>query len=78
MESVGEGVTNVKEGDHVIPLYTAGKPFHIRYFITHLNSRLLVQNAGNASFARAARPTFVEKVGLVHAVGSRVYCTTRY
>lgn len=28
VESVGEGVTNVKVGDHVIPLYTAGKsPF---------------------------------------------------
>jgi threonine dehydrogenase-like Zn-dependent dehydrogenase len=25
VESVGEGVTNVKVGDHVIPLYTAGK-----------------------------------------------------
>jgi S-(hydroxymethyl)glutathione dehydrogenase/alcohol dehydrogenase len=24
VESVGEGVTNVKVGDHVIPLYTAG------------------------------------------------------
>ena len=25
IESVGEGVTNVAVGDHVIPLYTAGK-----------------------------------------------------
>lgn len=25
MESIGEGVTNVKVGDHVIPLYTAGE-----------------------------------------------------
>lgn len=24
VESVGEGVTSVKVGDHVIPLYTAG------------------------------------------------------
>jgi hypothetical protein len=26
VESVGEGVTTVQPGDHVIPLYTAGKP----------------------------------------------------
>jgi Zn-dependent alcohol dehydrogenase len=25
VESVGEGVTSVKVGDHVIPLYTAGE-----------------------------------------------------
>ena len=28
VESVGEGVTSVKVGDHVIPLYTAGKFRH--------------------------------------------------
>lgn len=33
VESIGEGVTNVAVGDHVIPLYTAGA---YREFILHI------------------------------------------
>jgi len=35
VESIGEGVTSVQVGDHVIPLYTAGlSMFYLRVFFT--------------------------------------------
>jgi Zn-dependent alcohol dehydrogenase len=35
VESVGEGVTNVKVGDHVIPLYTAGELADAYLLVVH-------------------------------------------
>lgn len=32
VESIGEGVTSVKVGDHVIPLYTAGKQYSMETY----------------------------------------------
>lgn len=59
VESVGEGVTSVAVGDHVIPLYTAGEISEIVVPRDSLNSR---QNAGSASSAKAARPISAAKV----------------
>ena len=55
VESVGEGVTSVAVGDHVIPLYTAGWSS-----FTPIQRSLTTysKNAASASSARAERPTF--------------------
>ena len=60
VESIGEGVTSVQVGDHVIPLYTAG----ISDSLIWIGSNVW-QSAVNANFALLARRTFVAKVKAV-------------
>lgn len=59
---MGEGVTNVSVGDHVIPLYTAGR--YSLYYQRHFLFQLLKKNAENVNSARVGRPISVEKVRL--------------
>lgn len=63
VESVGEGVTSVAIGDHVIPLYTAGGPSD---FLRVTNDTVLMQNAlknvESASCVKAGRRISVARV----------------
>ncbi|CAD6565917.1 MAG: formate dehydrogenase (NAD+) [Tremellales sp. Tagirdzhanova-0007] len=58
VESVGKGVDNVKVGDHVIPLYTAGEVVGALEITEMLR---MVQNAGIVNFASRERRIFAEE-----------------
>jgi NADPH:quinone reductase-like Zn-dependent oxidoreductase len=60
VESIGEGVTSVQVGDHVVPLYTAG--MRTPLFTHFLVSDNITQNAESASSACPERRTSVARV----------------
>ena len=66
VESVGKGVDNVKVGDHVIPLYTAGEVVGALEITEMLR---MVQNAGIVNFASRERRIFAEEVRLTASCG---------
>jgi len=52
---VGEGVTSVKVGDHVVALYTCVDAFTIPDMNAESDGALIVRSVGNASSASLAR-----------------------
>lgn len=55
----------IKQGDHVIPLYTAGESLCEAFWNFHADA---LQNVVNASSAKAERQIYAEKVHVVETL----------